>query len=151
MTDVLVLNGIHLDKLGQREAQWYGQVTYSDLVTKLTQDAQGLDLSIECYQSNVESDFIEAVLKTPARSLLINAGAWTHTSLALRDALSIRQLPMVEVHLSNLAKRESIRHHSFLTSLALGVISGFGMDSYALGLIALKQHLMSEASTHGSS
>jgi 3-dehydroquinate dehydratase II len=140
---VLVLHGPNLNLLGSREPELYGYTTLMDIDYALQQRAQALQVSITCYQSNHEGSLIDAIHKArdQHQGILINAGAYTHTSIGIRDAISGVAIPMVEVHLSNLYKRESFRHHSYLSSIAIGQICGFGANSYYLGLEALVQHL----------
>lgn len=108
-------------------------------------EAESLGYRADCFQSNHEGELLDAIHAAPGEygGVLINAGAYTHTSLALRDGLAGVGLPVVEVHLSNLYKREAFRHHSYIAPIALGQISGFGSESYRLGLLALIHHLKS--------
>lgn len=140
---ILVLHGPNLNLLGQREPGIYGTTTLADINNTLKQEAALVDADVITLQSNHEGVLVDAIQKAPGthQGLLINAGAYTHTSIALRDALAAVNLPTVEVHLSNLYKRESFRHHSFIAPIALGQISGFGADSYWLGFQALVRHL----------
>lgn len=142
---ILVLHGPNLNLLGQREPGIYGTTSLKDIDGLLQKEATLLGADVTTLQSNHEGVLVDAIQQAPGthHGLLINAGAYTHTSVALRDALAAVQLPTVEVHLSNLYKRESFRHHSFIAPVALGQISGFGADSYWLGLQALVRHLRS--------
>ena len=136
----LVLNGPNLNLLGQRETGIYGSTSYEDLVEMCRDWGSQLGLLVECRQSNHEGALCERIHQAhrdAVDGVLINAGAWTHTSIAIRDALAILQCPIVEVHMSNIHAREPFRHHSFIAGLARGQICGFGVDSYLLGLRAL--------------
>jgi 3-dehydroquinate dehydratase-2 len=140
---ILVLHGPNLNLLGQREPQVYGPTTLADINQQLRQDAESLSIVLDCQQSNLEGELVNAIhqARTQHQGIVINAGAYTHTSIALRDALSAVALPTVEVHLSNIYQREAFRHHSYIAAVAVGQISGFGLDSYRLGLQALVNYL----------
>lgn len=143
--NILVLNGPNLNLLGKREPNIYGHLTLEDINTMLEQEAIILNVGLSCFQSNHEGvlvDHIHQALNNH-QGILINAGAYTHTSVAIRDALAGVAIPMVEVHLSNIYKREDFRHHSYIAPIALGQISGFGAESYRLGLQALVNYLQS--------
>ena len=136
---VLVLNGPNLNLLGLREPGIYGSATLADIEELCRLTGERLDLEVDFQQSNHEGelvDFIHAA-RTTARGIAINAGAYTHTSIALHDAIRAVALPTVELHLSNVHARESFRHHSYLAPAATGVICGFGPRSYVLALEAL--------------
>ena len=143
MHSVLVLNGPNLNLLGLREPGIYGNVTLEQINAELCRLAESLGAKLEVLQSNHEGVLVDAIHDARHRhdGIVINAGAYTHTSVAIRDAIAAVQLPTVEVHLSNVAKRESFRHHSYLSAVVLGQISGFGADSYYLGLRGLIRHL----------
>jgi 3-dehydroquinate dehydratase-2 len=136
---VLVLHGPNLNMLGQREPEIYGTLSLEDINYALEALATEFECSISFVQSNHEGTLVDEVQGAYGKfdGILINPAAYTHTSVALRDALAAVDIPFVEVHLSNIHRREEFRHHSYLASLALGQISGFGMDSYLLGLRAL--------------
>ena len=140
---VLVLHGPNLNLLGRREPEIYGSQTLDDINLLLRREAESLGLGLVCSQSNHEGALVDSIHAASGQhqGILINAGAYTHTSVALRDALAGVALPTVEVHLSNLYRREEFRHHSYIAPIALGQISGFGVDSYRLGLRALAWHL----------
>jgi len=143
LISILVLHGPNLNLLGRREPEVYGAETLDDIDMMLKQESQSLQVQLSALQSNHEGvlvDAIHAALDTH-QGILINPGAYTHTSVALRDAIAAVNLPMVEVHLSNIYRRESFRHHSYLAPVAIGQISGFGIDSYRLGLYALIRYL----------
>lgn len=135
---VLVVHGPNLNLLGQREPEIYGSTTLAEIDAKLVQLGQELGVEVETYQSNLEGELVTKVQHARGRyaALVINAGAYTHTSIALLDALLAVGLPVVEVHLSNLYKREPFRHHSYIARAAVGQICGFGVESYLLGLRA---------------
>ncbi len=143
LLSILVLHGPNLNLLGQREPGVYGSVTLDEINRLLEQEGQKLQAKVFTVQSNHEGVLVDAIhdaLKQH-QGILINAGAYTHTSIALRDALAAVALPTVEVHLSNIYQREPFRHHSFIAPVAIGQISGFGAESYRLGLQALVHSL----------
>jgi 3-dehydroquinate dehydratase-2 len=145
MTKILVLHGPNLNMLGQREPDIYGSQTL-DAVNQRLQDFAGQQgINLQVFQSNHEGALIDALHDAMewADGVLFNPGAYTHTSYALRDAISAVGLPVVEVHLSNIHSRESFRHQSLLAPVCVGQISGFGWRSYLLGLQALQFHLNS--------
>jgi 3-dehydroquinate dehydratase-2 len=140
---VLVINGPNLNMLGIREPGVYGTVSLSVIIQGLTELAEVLSVEIESFQSNHEGHIIDKIHEAfgTKDGILINPGAFTHYSYAIRDALSSVQLPTVEVHLSNIHKREEFRHHSVTAPVVIGQISGFGVQSYELGLRALLTHM----------
>ena len=135
---VLVLHGPNLNLLGQRQPEIYGRTTLADIDASLVALGHELGVEVETFQSNHEGELVSKIQHAQGKyaALLINAGAYTHTSVALLDALLAVGLPVVEVHLSNLYKREEFRHHSYIARAAVGQICGFGADSYLLGLRA---------------
>ena len=140
--NILVINGPNLNMLGKREPAVYGSVPYDRLVDLIRGWADSLGASVEVIQSNSEGAIIDAIQAAGQRDgIIINAGGYTHTSVAIRDALLSVGLPVVEVHLSNIFSREGFRKKSFISDVALGVITGFGVYSYYLGLISLREHL----------
>ncbi len=143
MSSILVLHGPNLNLLGKREPGVYGAITLEEINRGLEQEARSLQAEIAALQSNHEGvlvDSIQGALGTH-QGILINPGAYTHTSVAIRDAIAAVNLPAVEVHLSNIHKREEFRHHSYIAPVAIGQICGFGAESYRLGLHALVHYL----------
>ncbi len=146
-TKILVLNGPNLNLLGTREPHIYGNETLDDVQFMTEARARELGLEVEFRQSNSESEIVDWIqsAKGTAHGIIINAGAYTHTSIAILDALIAVSLPVVEVHLSNLFKREEFRHHSFITSAAAGLITGFGAKGYPLAVEAMSSILQDAA------
>ena len=143
LLSVLVLHGPNLNLLGRREPGIYGSMALDEINHLLEQEGQKLLCQVIALQSNHEGALVDAIHDALGQhqGILINAGAYTHTSVALRDALSAVAIPTVEVHLSNIYRRETFRHHSYIAPVAIGQISGFGAESYRLGLQALVHHL----------
>jgi len=141
--NILVLHGPNLNLLGVREPETYGRTTLADINERLTTLAAQRAATLKILQSNHEGVLIDAIqeARTWAHGILMNPGGLTHTSVALRDAISGVALPTVEVHLSNIHKREEFRHHSYISGVALGVLAGFGWRSYVHGLTALLDYL----------
>ncbi len=144
MSKILVLHGPNLNLLGTREPETYGRTTLDDINHALDEYARSRSAEVKPLQSNHEGALIDALHdhRKWADGILINPGGLTHTSVALRDAISALALPCVEVHLSNIHKREDFRHHSFITAVSVGSVLGFGWRSYLLGLTALLDHLV---------
>ena len=140
---LLLLNGPNLNLLGQREPGIYGNGTLASIEERLRQEAKAEGAELDCFQSNFEGALVERIHQAMGLSqgILINAGAYTHTSIALRDALLGVAIPFVELHLSNTHARENFRHRSLLVDRAVGVVSGFGPMSYSLALQGLIHHL----------
>ena len=140
---ILVVNGPNLNMLGVREPEIYGHETLKDLEKMLQNVADELDVKIEFYQSNHEGDIVDTIQQSDKKVafILLNAGAYTHTSVAIRDALAGIDMPFYEIHISNVHKREEFRHHSFLSDVAVGVIVGFGLDGYEFALRGAVRYL----------
>jgi 3-dehydroquinate dehydratase-2 len=140
---VEVMHGVNLDLLGRRAPEHYGTITLQELEVKIKRFAHGLELEVRFFQTNHEGEFVEHLHRLPevADAALLNPGAWTHYSYAIRDALEIAGLPAVEVHLSDISSREKWRRHSVLEGIAIGVVSGEGPDGYLKALEMLKQAL----------
>ncbi len=147
MAQILVIHGPNLNRLGKREPGVYGVQTLDDLNNLLKKKAVDLHIDLKIYQNNSEGQLIDCIQAESewAGGILINPGAYTHYSYALRDALAGSGLPVVEVHLSNIYKREEFRHISVTAPVAVGQISGFGFNSYVLGLTALKEIIENES------
>ncbi|MGA0385284.1 MAG: type II 3-dehydroquinate dehydratase [Vulcanococcus sp.] len=143
---LLLLNGPNLNLLGQREPGLYGADTLDAIEQRLGAEAESLGVQLSCFQSNHEGALVDRIHQARGQvdGILINAGALTHTSIALRDALLGVAIPYVELHLSNVHAREAFRHHSYLADKALGVISGFGPASYSLALQGLVAKLRTQ-------
>lgn len=144
MAQILVLHGPNLNLLGSREPEIYGRTTLAEIDAALEQQAQAGGHRLESLQSNAEHvliDRIQAARTDGTAFVLINPAAFTHTSVAIRDALAATGLPFIEVHLSNPHRREAFRQHSYFSDLALGVVAGFGAHSYYAGLDAALRHL----------
>lgn len=136
---IVILHGVNLNMFGKRDPKYYGSITLEDINMAMKQLSWDIGVELEFYQTNRESLFIEKIHKlvtSSADAVVINAGAWTHYSYALMDALAILTIPIVEVHMSNIFSREEFRAKSVISPIAWGVISGFGVDSYLLGLRA---------------
>lgn len=143
--NVLLLNGPNLNMLGKREPQIYGHLTLNDIVEQLTEQAKSLNVTLDAFQSNAEHLLVERIHQAFQNTdfIIINPAAFTHTSVALRDALLSVDIPFIEVHLSNVHARESFRHHSYLSDVAVGVICGLGADGYGYALQSAVKHLQS--------
>ncbi|MDE6451171.1 MAG: type II 3-dehydroquinate dehydratase [Odoribacter sp.] len=136
---ILILNGPNLNLLGVREPDIYGRESFEDYLEKLRE--KYADIEIGYYQSNVEGELINKIHEVgfSYEGIILNAGAYTHTSVAIADAVAAVTAPVIEVHISNTATREDFRHISYLTGVCRGVIMGFGLNSYELALLALKK------------
>lgn len=144
MPKILALHGPNLNMLGVREPEVYGRETLADINAGLAEQAQASGHELSWYQSNAEHELIGRIHQSrddQTAMIVFNPGAFTHTSIALRDALSAVAIPFIEVHMSNVHAREPFRHHSYLSDIAVGVICGFGSDSYRLALDAAMRRL----------
>ncbi|MFA7581211.1 MAG: type II 3-dehydroquinate dehydratase [Castellaniella sp.] len=140
MMNLLVLHGINLNMFGKRDPAHYGAITLEQIDARLQALAHELGVRVECFQTNHEGAMVERIHAAHSdgnQGVIINAGAWTHYSYGLRDALAILEVPVIEVHMSNIHAREPFRHHSVLAELVRGQICGLGVDSYLLALRAL--------------
>ena len=140
---ILVLNGPNLNLLGKRQPEIYGKATLAEIEQKVRALAQELKVEVDFRQSNSEGELVTWIQQAVGKfgAILINPAAYTHTSLAMRDAISAVGIPVIEIHLSNIHKREPFRHHSFIAEVAVGQIVGFGLQSYLLGLKAAVEYL----------
>ncbi|MFM1818350.1 MAG: 3-dehydroquinate dehydratase [Pseudomonadota bacterium] len=137
--NILTLNGINLNMFGKRDPAQYGTATLAEIDAKLVALGKELGATVECFQTNHEGEMAERIHRAHTdgtQAVLINAGAWTHYSYGIRDALAILKCPIIEVHMSNIHAREEFRHHSVIAPIARGQIAGFGVDSYLLALRA---------------
>lgn len=147
MSQLLLLNGPNLNLLGTREPGIYGAQTLADIEAGLTREAENLGHQLACFQSNQEGALVDRIHQARQEGvayILINAGAFTHTSIALRDALAGVAIPFIEIHISNVHARESFRHHSHLSAIAVGSIVGLGTLGYSLALQAAHQRLTTQ-------
>ena len=145
MAKILVLHGPNLNLLGSREPEHYGADTLADISDRLQTQAQNNGDLLESFQTNSEHELVEKIHSAQAKNtdfIIINPAAFTHTSIALRDALVAVEIPFIEVHLSNVHARESFRHHSYLSDIAVGVICGLGAQGYDLALQAATKHII---------
>ena len=143
MEKILIIHGPNLNMLGKREVHIYGKIGLADINRAMEEIAKELEVELDIFQSNSEGVLIDRIQEASGRynGIVINPGGYTHTSIALRDAIVASGLPAVEVHMSNIYKREEFRHHSFIAGVAVGQIAGFGMNSYLLGLRAIVDFL----------
>ncbi len=143
MHKILLINGVNLNMLGRREPELYGATTLPQLEENLKKEASRHNVSLDTLQSNREYEIVETIHKAPEQyaGVIINPGAFTHTSIAIRDAFLSVDLPFFEIHISNIYRRESFRHHSYLSDIASGVIIGAGIDGYRLALLGLIEKL----------
>lgn len=137
---VLVINGPNLNMLGKREPEIYGSETLDDINAKLAKAASEINITLDCFQSNHEGAIVEKIQEAMGKvdGIIINPAAYTHTSVAIRDALLLHKVPIIEVHLSNIYKREEFRHHSMVSGVATGQIAGLGVQGYHLALTAMR-------------
>ncbi len=138
---ILVINGPNLNLLGTREPEIYGELSLNDIEKKIFQYGKELNVSVEFYQSNIEGEIIDKLQSTNAQGIIINPAGYTHTSVAIRDAISAIKIPTVEVHMSNIYSREDFRKESLTAPVCVGQISGFKENAYILGLKAIVDYL----------
>ena len=144
---VAILNGPNMNMLGLRQPKLYGAETLDDLETLCAETAEALDLAIDFRQTNVEGELISWIqdCRGNAAGIVINPAGYSHTSIALMDALLASELPVIEVHVTNIHRREAFRHHSYVSRVAVGVICGLGIRGYALALTAMAEMLLDDA------
>ncbi|WP_420547560.1 type II 3-dehydroquinate dehydratase [Curvivirga sp.] len=140
---ILVINGPNLNMLGLRQPEVYGSESLSDVESRCQKKGTSLGLEVTCKQSNMEGDIVTWIqqARNDYDGILLNAGAYTHTSVAIHDAILSSETPVIEVHLSNIHAREEFRHHSFISPVAVGMICGFGTFGYDMAMDAIKAHL----------
>ena len=143
MNKIIILNGPNLNLLGEREKEKYGNITLKDIENNCKEFAKKNDIDLSLFQSNIEGELVEEIQKArkEQHGLIINAGAYTHTSVAIHDALKILKIPIIELHISNIYNREDFRHKSIISKLAKGIICGFGEKGYTMALEAMKTYL----------
>ena len=143
---IIIINGPNLNLLGEREQSQYGSVSFEKLKENCLRKSKELDLSIEFFQSNVEGEIVNIIQDSRNKfdGIIINAAAFTHTSVAIRDALDIFKKPIIELHISNIYKREEFRHKSLISDIVTGGIFGLGADGYILAIISMQKLLKDE-------
>ena len=143
MKKIIILNGPNLNLLGEREKNQYGNFTLKDIEKKCNEFADKNNIQLQFFQSNLEGEIVDKIQMSSKESngLIINAGGYTHTSVAIHDALKIIKIPIIELHISNIYNREEFRHKSLISKLAKGVICGFGEDGYLMALDAMNKFL----------
>ena len=143
MSKIIILNGPNLNLLGEREKEKYGNITLKDIDNSCKEFAKKNNIDLSLFQSNIEGEIVEEIQKArkEQNGLIINAGAYTHTSVAIHDALKILKIPIIELHITNIYNREEFRHKSMISKVASGVLCGFGTDGYIMALQAMKTYL----------
>ena len=143
MKNIIIINGPNLNLLGEREQSQYGSVTFDELKNNCIQHSKALEINIEFTQSNIEGEIVTIIQKAKKKydGLIINAGGFTHTSVAIRDALAIFKKPSIELHISNIYKREEFRHKSMISDIVTGIICGLGTNGYILAINAMHELL----------
>jgi 3-dehydroquinate dehydratase-2 len=143
MNKIIILNGPNLNLLGEREKEKYGNVSLKDIENNCKEFAAKNDIMLSLFQSNIEGELVEEIQKArkEQHGLIINAGGYTHTSVAIHDALKILKIPVIELHITNIYNREEFRHKSLISKLASGIICGFGTEGYVMALHATKKIL----------
>ena len=143
MKNIIIINGPNINLLGEREQSQYGSITYDDLKNKCIKYSKNLEVDIEFTQSNIEGEIVTIIQKAKEKfdGLIINAAGFTHTSVAIRDALTIFKKPSIELHISNIYKREEFRHKSMISDVVTGIICGLGTNGYILAINAMHELL----------
>ena len=143
MSKIIILNGPNLNLLGEREKEKYGNITLKDIENNCKEFAIKNNINLSLFQSNIEGELVEEIQKArkEQQGLILNAGAYTHTSVAIHDALKVLKIPIVELHITNIYNREEFRHKSLISKLATGILCGFGTDGYIMALQAMKNYL----------
>ena len=143
MNKIIILNGPNLNLLGEREKNQYGSRTLEDIEKNCNEYANKNDINLSMFQSNIEGELVEKIQssRNDQDGLIINAGGYTHTSVAIHDALKILKIPIIELHISNIYNREEFRHKSLISKVAKGIICGFGADGYIMALKAMNKFL----------
>jgi len=146
MKKIIILNGPNLNLLGEREKSQYGEFTLNDIEKNCQDFAKKNDIELSLFQSNIEGELVEKIQTSRKEQdgLIINAGGYTHTSVAILDALKILKIPIIELHISNIYNRESFRHNSLISNVAKGVICGFGKEGYVMALSSMLDYLKNE-------
>jgi len=143
MNKIIILNGPNLNLLGEREKEKYGNITLRDIEKNCKEFASKNNIDLTLFQSNIEGELVEEIQKARKEhhGLIINAGGYTHTSVAIHDALKILKIPIIELHITNIYNREEFRHKSLISKIAKGIICGFGTEGYIMALTAMKTYL----------
>ena len=143
MNKIIILNGPNLNLLGEREKERYGNITLKDIEANCKDYAKNNDINLTLFQSNIEGELVDEIQKSrkTCDGLIINAGGYTHTSVAIHDALKVLNIPIIELHITNIYNREEFRHKSLISKLATGIICGFGTNGYVMALKAIKTYL----------
>ena len=143
---IIILNGPNLNLLGEREKEKYGNITLNDIENNCKEFAKKNDINLSLFQSNIEGELVEKIQKARKdhHGLIINAGGYTHTSVAIHDALKILKIPIIELHITNIYNREEFRHKSLISKIATSILCGFGTDGYIMALEAMKNYLKNE-------
>ena len=143
MNKIIILNGPNLNLLGEREKEKYGNITLKDIESNCNEFAKKNNIDLSLFQSNIEGEMVEEIQKArnTQNGLIINAGAYTHTSVAIHDALKILKIPIIELHITNIYNREEFRHKSLISKIATSILCGFGTDGYIMALHAMKNYL----------
>ena len=143
MSKIIILNGPNLNLLGEREKEKYGKVTLGDIENNCVDFSKKNNINLNLFQSNIEGELVDQIQKARNEQdgLIINAGGYTHTSVAIHDALKVLTIPIIELHITNIYNREDFRHKSLISKVATGIICGFGTDGYIMSLQAMKAYL----------